>query len=421
VTGHTDSPASVRRGEFGALLFAVFAVALGFGVILPILPVMVERLIGTSDPAAVARHTALLTAIFVAAPLATALPWGRLADRVGRRPVLVAGLIGFAVTLAASAFAPGLPLLYAGRLLNGAFAAAVVPAALAFVADRESDEHKRARSFGWVSVANSLGFFVGPMLGGIASAWGGGGGSGEALPFLLAAAAAVAAAMAVSGVIPGGPPLSRTNDDPRPTPASGLSGEVRLLFLASVAAGGLGVFEVGLTLRSRELLMTPALLGLMFATCSLVMLAVQGTVLSRLFKPATTRWFIAPSFAALGIGLALVAIAGGSDGLLVATAIAAASAGLLAPVLAYWVSRISRRGQGAELGLQTAAVSFGQSLGAAAPGLAFLGGPGAVLWLSAGVMVAGIAASAALPRQLSGTGVAADSKRESRLQRRTPA
>lgn len=426
MTGLTDSPASVRRREFAALLLAVFAVALGFGVILPILPVMVERLIGTSDPAAVARHTALLTAIFVAAPLATALPWGRLSDRIGRRAVLVAGLVGFAVTLAASAFSPSLPLLYVGRLLNGGFAAAVVPAALAFVADRETDEHRRARSFGWVSVANSLGFFVGPMLGGIASGWAGGGPnapiafSADVLPFLLVTAAAVAAALAVRGVIPAGPPPLRTDGDRRPATASGVSREVRLLLLASLAAGGLGAFEVGLTLRSRELFMTPAALGLMFATCSLVMLAVQGTVFSRLFKPATTRWFIAPSFAALGFGLALVAIVS-SGGLLAATAIAAASAGLLAPVLVYWVSRISRRGQGAELGLQTAAVSFGQSLGAAAPGLAFLGGPSAVLWLSAAVMIAGVALSAKLPRQLSGTEAAANSRRESRLQRRTPA
>lgn len=153
------------------------------------------------------------------------------------------------------------------------------------------------------------------------------------------------------------------------SPARG--GEIRLLVLAAIAAGGLGAFAVGLALRSRDLTVSPEMLGLMFAGCMVVMLIVQAIAFSPLVKLATTRWLVAPSFAAMGLGLALISIATKSSSLVAATALVAATGGFLTPVLAYWVSRISGRGQGAELGLQTAAVSLGQTLGAVSAGLLF--------------------------------------------------
>ncbi|TGT79819.1 MFS transporter, partial [Mesorhizobium sp. M5C.F.Ca.ET.164.01.1.1] len=83
-------------------------------------------------------------------------------------------------------------------------------------------------------------------------------------------------------------------------------GEIRLLALAAAAAAGLGAFEVGLTLRNVELAMGPAALGLMFATCSVVMFAVQGLVFSPLVKPAAARLLVAPAFLVMAIGLALI-------------------------------------------------------------------------------------------------------------------
>jgi MFS family permease len=123
------SPLPMSRWNLGALLASSFIVALGYGIVLPVLPTMVERLAGSTDPTFAARHIGFLTAAYVAASLVVAFLWGRVSDLIGRRPVLVVGLIGFAVTLAASALAPNLLLLYVGRILNGGFAAAVVPTA----------------------------------------------------------------------------------------------------------------------------------------------------------------------------------------------------------------------------------------------------------------------------------------------------
>ncbi|WP_342236197.1 MFS transporter [Inquilinus sp. OTU3971] len=190
------------RLSLPALLFAVFVTALGYGIVLPVLPLIVQRLTGTSEPAVIARHTAFITAIFAAAPLAAAYPWGRCSDRIGRRPILVVGLVGFGLTLAASGMVESLPVLYAIRLLNGGFAATIVPAALAYTADSETDEYRRVRRFSWISMASIIGFLAGPMLGGVTARWDGLALAeviafpSNAVPFLLAASLAMAGAMA---------------------------------------------------------------------------------------------------------------------------------------------------------------------------------------------------------------------------------
>ncbi|GLS36220.1 tetracycline resistance MFS efflux pump [Mesorhizobium tianshanense] len=376
---------------------------------------MVERLAGSADPAFAdptfnARHIGFLTAAYVAAPVAVAFLWGRWSDLIGRRPVLVVGLLGFAVTLAASALAPSLLVLYVGRVLNGGFAAAVVPTALAFIADTEggadtengahieAGDDRRARAFGWVSMASIAGFLVGPMLGGLAAELelDLGAAPSQAVPFLLASGLAVVAALGVWFALPGNllprvPAAARNRGSSMFAP-----GELRLLALAAVAAAGLGAFEVGLTLRNVELAMGPAALGLMFATCSVVMFGVQGLVFSPLVKPSAARLLVAPAFLVMAIGLAVFPTVASFSEMLFAVSVVAASAGVISPLLAYWVSRITARDRGMELGIQSAAVSLGLSVGSAVAGLLFgFPGLGGAAFLAAAAAI-GLAAIASL-------------------------
>jgi DHA1 family multidrug resistance protein-like MFS transporter len=389
----------------GALLAASFIVALGYGIVLPVLPTMVERLAGFRDPTVAARHIGFLTAAYVAAPMAVAFLWGRMSDRIGRRPILVIGLSGFAVTLAASALAPNLLLLYLGRILNGGFAAAVAPTALALIADMSGDEDRRARTFGWISMASIAGFLLGPMLGGLA-AWALGSGKAapllQAAPFLLASGLALAAAGGVRLILPKGLSGQLVETKNRETPTF-VRGELLLLALASVAAAGLGAFEVGLTLRNDELALNPAQLGLTFATCSVVMFAVQGLVFSPLVKPAATKVLVAPAFLVMAIGLAAIPSITGFSEMLFAVSVVAASAGVIGPLLAFWVSRITARSQGAELGIQSAVVSLGMTVGSAGAGLlfGFDGLQGAGFLAAAAVMALAATASLKLPRLIS--------------------
>ena len=146
----------------------------------------------------------------------------------------------------------------------------------------------------------------------------------------------------------------------------------KLLFLAFIVSAGVGVFEVGLALRGKQQLgLTQYQIALMFTECSMVMFVVQAIVFSPWIKPETTRWFIAPTFAVLAAGLFLVPRASNFVLTLAVIGAVAASAGILSPILTYWISSKAGNARGAQLGKQTAAASLGVAVGSAAGGLLF--------------------------------------------------
>ena len=185
----------------------------------------------------------------------------------------------------------------------------------------------------------------------------------------------------------------------------------KLLILTFIVSAGVGVFEVGLALRGKqELALTPYQIGLMFSECSLVMFVVQAIVFSPWVKPDTTRWLIAPALSVLAAGLFFVPWASSFTLMLVVIGAVAASAGILSPILTYWISANAGSAQGWELGKQTAAASLGVTLGSAAGGLLYNVAVlrGASFGLTAGLAVLGFLLSLGLPhlleRRNSGTG-----------------
>jgi predicted MFS family arabinose efflux permease len=121
----------------------------------------------------------------------------------------------------------------------------------------------------------------------------------------------------------------------------------------------------------QELGLTPYQIGIMFSECSLIMFVAQAIVFSSLIKPENTRWLVAPALAVLAAGLFLVPRASDFALMLAVIGAVAASAGILSPILTYWISRRAGVAQGRELGKQTAASSLGAAIGSAAGGLFF--------------------------------------------------
>ncbi|KKC31394.1 MFS transporter, partial [Devosia psychrophila] len=138
---------------------------------------------------------------------------------------------------------------------------------------------------------------------------------------------------------------------------------------------------------------------IMFAACSIVMFAVQGIVFSPLVKASSTRWIIAPAFAVMALGLALIPGTTGLGPVLAMVSIVSGSAGVVAPLLAYWVAKTSQRSRGVGLGIQSAATSLGQSVGSAGAGMLYGldGQDGAAFFVSAAVMAIAAIASLGLP------------------------
>jgi len=159
------------------VLGTIFIYAVGFGIIMPVLPQLVVELGDVTLPEAtrIGGWLILTYAIFqfVFGPII-----GNLSDRFGRRPVLLFSLAGFSIDYAVMGFAPTLGWLFLGRAVAGTFGAAF-STAYAAMADIY-DEKDRARGFGLIGAAFGTGFIVGPAIGGIIGEF------GTRLPFFVA-------------------------------------------------------------------------------------------------------------------------------------------------------------------------------------------------------------------------------------------
>jgi MFS family permease len=165
-------PNASRPSLNKAVVLAVFLDLVGFGIVVPQLPLAAARFTasGLIIGALVATDSLLS---FLLAPR-----WGRLSDRIGRRPVILLGLAGSAVAYTVFGLATSLSVLFLARILSGSLGA-TVNVAQAAMADSTTPE-ERARAMGLIGAAFGLAFTVGPALGGLASRW------GEGAPGLLA-------------------------------------------------------------------------------------------------------------------------------------------------------------------------------------------------------------------------------------------
>ena len=163
-----------RLRRLAVLIFVCFVDAIGFMIVLPLLPFYATRL--SASPETVGR----LIASFSIAQLLSAPVWGRVSDRYGRRPALLIGLSASAVAFAVFGIADAVWLLFASRIVQGA-GGGTTGVAQAYVADTVEPKD-RARALGWLSSATAAGVIFGPAIASFAFAL------GPAAPGLVAAA-----------------------------------------------------------------------------------------------------------------------------------------------------------------------------------------------------------------------------------------
>ena len=152
------------QAALGFIFATLFIDVMGLGVIIPVIPKLIEHLIHGNLSAA-SKYAGLLTASYATMQFFFAPLIGNLSDKFGRRPVLLCSLLGFGVDYLFSAFAPTIGLLFIGRIVAGITGASFTTAS-AYIADI-SEPEKRAANFGLVGVAFGLGFIIGPVIGGI--------------------------------------------------------------------------------------------------------------------------------------------------------------------------------------------------------------------------------------------------------------
>ena len=346
-----------NRKNITILAFALVVVTLGFGLIIPLFPFYIEALGATgSDLGLLVATSALLE--FLCAPI-----WGSVSDRIGRKPVLVAGMVGYGLSSLLFGFSTQLWMLCASRALSGLLSSATATSAMAYVSDCTSEED-RGSGIGMLGAAMGLGLIIGPGLGG----WLGAG--SLATPFFIAAGLALVALLLIVALVPESLPAEgRQRERLRSVRFSelwrALSSPVgALLALLFLVSFGLTNFEAVFGLYAAgKLGYGPERVGVILVVVGVVSTLGKATLIG----PLTRRWgeavIIKASMLASSVGFVVLLLANSYLAVLLATGLFILSKTLLRTALLSLASRRAIVGQGAVMGLGNSFINLGRIAG----------------------------------------------------------
>lgn len=359
----------MSRRALAVLFLTVFVDLLGFGLIIPLLPVYAAEL-NAGD-----ATIGLLLASFSLMQFLTAPLWGRLSDRVGRRPVLLLGLVGSAVFYAIFGLATQigcLTLLFVSRI-GGGIMAATIPTAQAYIADVTTPE-KRASSMALLGMAFGLGFTFGPLIGAAALAVHQAGSQMSPLPGYIASA--LSSLGLLLGLIWLPEPVRRTtHSGERAWLAVSLvvrghaAGPALLLILASfMATFAFSSFETTLARFLRDVFHFPYVqLLLVYAAIGFAFAVAQGGIVRPLARRVSEHVLINGGGLLLAAGLLGLAASAHFDmraALLAATLLTVLGYAALPPAIQSLLSRCANPGQhGLVLGAGQSASALARIIG----------------------------------------------------------
>jgi multidrug resistance protein len=362
------------------IFLTVFIDLLGFGIIIPLLPFYAESF-GAS-----AFTIGLLGTVFSLMQFLVAPICGRWSDRLGRRPIILAGLLASSAAYVALALANSLALIFAARVIGG-IAGGNIPTAQAYIADITTAEN-RAKGMGLVGAAFGLGFIVGPALGGILTRF------GHDTPMWCAAALCLGNFVAAWFLLPETRHGDRSREAfgrldllRRARRHPGLLPLLLVFFLLSAAFSG---FEATFALfAERRFGFTAETIGYIFALIGVVLAVVNGVLVGRIVPRVGERRVVPAAIALIGIGILLVPVATSVAFLCVACVTLALGMGFNSPALTSAVSRVAdTTEQGGMLGLAQSLAALGRIAGPAWGGFLFDRAGATIPYISASAIIA---------------------------------
>ncbi|HET9707867.1 MAG TPA: MFS transporter [Gemmatimonadales bacterium] len=384
-------PAS--RPRLAIIWFTIFIDLLGFGIVIPILPFYSARF-GAHGMG----YGALIGAFSLMQFVSTAL-LGRLSDRVGRRPILLATMLLNAAGYLLFAFAPSFVLLLVARLVSG-FAGGNISAAQAYVADITTAED-RSKGMGVIGMAFGLGFIFGPGIGGLAARLG-----GHTAPGLVAVALSIANFASAYFILPESLRVEhRAARDiwPFGHMADALAHpELRPLMLVwAIAPFAFAAYTVALPLWATATLgWHEQDLGNFFVLVGIVAAAVQGGLFRVLTRFVSDRRLLITGMLGMAISIGVVPFLAHSAALYAWTVVLAFSNSIMAPSATGLVSTFAAANeQGTVLGVAQSLGALGRFSGPFAIGVVYdRASPMAAFLVAGGAMLLGWAASLGVPK-----------------------
>jgi DHA1 family tetracycline resistance protein-like MFS transporter len=339
------------------IFVTVFIDLLGFGIIIPLMPFYATHF-GASAFEVGMLATSFSLMQFLFAPL-----WGRWSDVIGRRPVIVIGLLGSAVSYLTFGLAESLSLLFVSRCLAGV-AGANISTAQAFIADSTTPEN-RAKGMGMVGAAFGLGFIFGPALGGFLSQW------GYQTPALFAAALSFVNFIAALALLPESLPPDRRTTARRRTRLQAFEHALNrprlptVLVVYFLIVSAFASFESMFALYSQARFgFTSVTIGYLFAGVGVVLAVVQGLLVGRVVTRVGEHRLAPAAIALLSVGLGFVALAPSIPALAAACGIVAIGMGFQSPSMLSVISQLSDPAdQGSALGVSQSLGSLARIVG----------------------------------------------------------
>lgn len=338
------------------LSFAIFVVSLGYGLVLPVIPFYIENL-GVGG-----RELGWMTSSYALMQMICAPFWGILSDRIGRKPVLSIGMLGYAVTLFMFGMSSTFGMLFIARSLSGILSSASSAAAMAYIGDSVS-EKERSANMGQLGAAMSVGVVIGPVIGGFLAE------HSLSLPFFTGAGIAFIAFLLTVFILPESH-LPQPDADKKRLPdiaylrrtILGPVGIVLLLiFITSFALTGFqgitGLYVVDkFGFNSKQV-------GTVWMVMAGILILVQGTLTGPLTRKYGEWLLILVGLVGGALSFFAISQAVGFLSILIILSFFTLSLALTGPTLKAYLSKFAEGNQGALMGINSAVGSLGKVMG----------------------------------------------------------
>lgn len=339
------------------IFFTVFIDMVGFGIVIPVLPLYAEHFHATPV------QIGWLTGIYSGMQIIFVPILGRLSDRFGRRPILIVSLLGTAIGFLIMGWASSLLLLFVARIIDGA-SGGNIATAQAYIADVSTPEN-RSRSMGLIGAAFGLGFTLGPMIGGIMSR------ISYGAPFYFAAALAIINVVLLYFILPESLSAEYRSRPHERTRLAEVFQHGHDRFFGTIVATyffsitGFAIMTTLFALFTEKRFGYDAhQTGYVFGFIGIVAVILQGGLIGRLVKMFGETALSRTGLLLMGAALFCLPLVTTLPMLLLVSALLAISNGLVNPTLNGLASQmIDRSWQGRALGVMQSAGSAGRLIG----------------------------------------------------------
>ncbi|MFC7372869.1 MFS transporter [Fictibacillus iocasae] len=377
-----------NKAPLAVLMLNLFIIMVGIGLVIPILPYYIEEFQASG------RELGLLIAIFAFMQFLFAPFWGRLSDQYGRKPLVALGMFGFAAGEFIFAFATDLWMLFLSRAIAGIFGSALMPTAMAYVADVTTEED-RGKGMGMIGASMALGIVIGPGIGGWLAEY------QLSYPFLAAGFAAMAGGLLSIFL------LSESLSNEAKAQAKNKKKTSMLKNMTEAIRGPLGfllilVFVISFALTNFQAIFgfymlkkfgyDPSEVGILVAATGIIGAIAQGALVGRLTRAFGDSRVVTGSLLLSAGGFVLMTLAGGYWTVLLTVSLFFLGNSMVRPAVNALISKMAGKEQGMIMGLNNSFFSLGNAIGPIVAGVLFEYHMEWPYWFGAFLMIASLIA-----------------------------